>query len=554
MDELRRWMESGRMVVFVGPGVSTLPPTNLPGWRMVNRWVAEALAEQATRFMMPPVARELGNVVARKIEANELPGKLFAKIIATRIGPAYFDVVRHHLDSDRPNAVHMAVAALAKAGRVGAVITTNFDGALEAAFARLDVPATVFATPNAFEAIGTDDAPIGRWNTPDSACPVFEIHGTPDTAAEMIGGVERMGLRPSVEAVLRRLLRDAHWLFLGYSGADLTVQPGFLGLRREHAQAVGLTWLVHPDVPPASGAVEIVALYGDRGRFVPGELPRWIDPLVADLDDEASITAIAACAVESAEEIPSAKMTAAQIREWGDRVGIVKGALALSDLLDATGQLSRASELASALHARISARPHEFSSAELAEVLDTVAHIRNQQGEGMAALGLLAEAREIWRREIIAVDAMNMTTAAADALAENLARSAGIAQGQNDLDTAENFLRDALALPIWNDAPPSRRQIQLRVTQDLAGLMVQRNEFAAADTLFAAALEWLAAIDDRHGLGDCCCHRARIAQRLGNTAHAAEWAAQAVAHYAAAGAVEAENHARELLAILNAGD
>ena len=46
-----------------------------------------------------------------------------AQVLADLLGQNYFQVLRH-LDSDRPNAVHLTIAALARQGSVKAVITT----------------------------------------------------------------------------------------------------------------------------------------------------------------------------------------------------------------------------------------------------------------------------------------------------------------------------------------------------------------------------------------------------------------------------------------------
>src|ERR1022692_916955 len=140
--QVRRFAAEGRLVVFVGAGVSSIPPTCLPSWWAMNRSVVSALRDRVAELVGAERAQALAEAITTRQEANRFPPEYQAEVIVRRLRASYFNVLQC-LDSDTPNDVHLRIAALAKAGRVPVVVTTNFDRALEAAFRELRVQAEV---------------------------------------------------------------------------------------------------------------------------------------------------------------------------------------------------------------------------------------------------------------------------------------------------------------------------------------------------------------------------------------------------------------------------
>src|SRR5882672_580998 len=214
----RQFAASGQLAIFVGSGVSSIPPTCLPSWWGMNRAVIAALRDRVAELLGRDRAEALANAVTARQEGNRFPPEYQAEVIVGRLRASYFTVLQC-LDTETPNAIHRAIAALAKERRVPAVITTNFDRALEVAFRELDVPFEVCSAPEHFQALAA------RLETIDGnrPCPILKLHGSAEAPATLVDTLSqrKRGFPPATAACLRHLLRSAHWLFLGYSGADL---------------------------------------------------------------------------------------------------------------------------------------------------------------------------------------------------------------------------------------------------------------------------------------------------------------------------------------------
>src|SRR5438067_1406604 len=147
--------QSSRLVIFVGAGASMGPPTNLPSWRDVNRIVVRALASTAAAAVGTDIATNAAQLILTRHEHEKLPPEYQAQLLAEFLYKRYFEVLRF-IDSDRPNATHLAIAWLARLGCVRAVITTNFDRVLESAFAAVSVPLDRHFQPEHFRALAAD--------------------------------------------------------------------------------------------------------------------------------------------------------------------------------------------------------------------------------------------------------------------------------------------------------------------------------------------------------------------------------------------------------------
>src|SRR6266702_1471325 len=135
-DALNSALDQGRIGVFVGAGISTIPPSHLPSWNTLNRAVLEAIHYQAQQD--GHVWSELVSEIEERIKTSLLPDIYLSQIIVNRIGFRYFSVLKC-LNSDEPNAIHYWLAEMAKQNRLSVIITTNFDDLIETAFERLGV-------------------------------------------------------------------------------------------------------------------------------------------------------------------------------------------------------------------------------------------------------------------------------------------------------------------------------------------------------------------------------------------------------------------------------
>ena len=134
-------------------------PTNLPSWRDVNRIVVTSLAARAATLVGKEISGDAARILLTRHEQERLPPDTRRRCSPSCSCNRYFEVLKH-LDSDRPNAAHLAIAALARGGFVRAVITTNFDRTLEAAFQAVGAPLERHFDPNIFR----------RWPATRSVC------------------------------------------------------------------------------------------------------------------------------------------------------------------------------------------------------------------------------------------------------------------------------------------------------------------------------------------------------------------------------------------------
>ena len=335
MDVLSRRLAEGRLVVFVGAGVSMVAPTSLPSWLSVNRAVVDGLVTGAAPLLAD--ARLLADRVLARQHASLLPSEYFAEVIVGAIGGDYFPVLSC-LDSTAPNSVHRALAQLAAHGRVRALVTTNFDRAIEAAFEAEDVPLNVCFREDDLRYLAEH---LSLLDVDDGPCRLVKVHGCasePNTLVDTLSQRKR-GLPAAVLTVVRHLLDSDYWLFLGFSGADLEADPGYLGLRAAADRGMGFMWLVRTGTKPLGAVRALKAAWGDRASIVEGELPDWLQQRLKLAVDDGSEIGETAEGIQ-ADSGPAQASVTAIATEWGKELGAPSSSLVLAFLLEAAGETS----------------------------------------------------------------------------------------------------------------------------------------------------------------------------------------------------------------------
>ena len=260
------------LVIFVGAGASAVAPSSLPGWIDFNSVLLESLGEQVAAYSRrrQPVDVMLTALKARRDQTAFLPPDFQAQLMEEEVGAEYFRVWQS-IDTDVFGPVHAGIAELAATGRVAAIITTNFDRLIEVALQARGVAFTVHHDAAAFDRLATAGVA--------SACiPVLKIHGSIEDAASLVDTLrQRLTGRPaSLQAALRALLVQHHWLFLGFSGADFSYDPNYLGILDAADDARGFTFLAREGSPVQQGVTALVARYGDKATLIMGDLCTWL--------------------------------------------------------------------------------------------------------------------------------------------------------------------------------------------------------------------------------------------------------------------------------------
>ena len=292
--------KNGTLVPFVGAGTSCIPPTELPSWINVNLAILKGIWNRALESVpkqnsslqpttstkqqdeLEAFINRFGESVSETLQDRELPPEFFSEIIVNRLGDFYFNVLSV-LDSDKVNTVHETLAKLAKQGMVRVIITTNFDTCIENALTKQGVRAIVFRGLATFD---VEQLQEGLYNTAYSAtepvCYVLKVHGSADDASSVVDTLAQrsIGLPKEITDCVDLALNYGHWLFLGFSGADLLGEPNYLQIRPSKKTAKGYTWLNRYCETPLSSVTKLCKDYpNDKASIIYGELPDCLIPL-----------------------------------------------------------------------------------------------------------------------------------------------------------------------------------------------------------------------------------------------------------------------------------
>jgi hypothetical protein len=262
-------------VVFVGAGASALPPSKLPTWTEFNNQLLECLCEVLAKYSRnrQPTEEMLSLFRGRRDKTHFFASDFQAQLMEEEIGLDYFRVWQS-LETDVYGPVHAGLAELASRGRLAAVITTNFDQLIETALRERGQAFEVFHDRATFEALAT----IGKGEHA-SALPIIKIHGTIEDAASLIDTLKQrlVGRPESLAKALQVLLRRYPWLYLGFSGADFSYDPHYLGILDAAADAKGFVFLAREGVSVQEGVRILAEAYGtEKATIVYGDLSTWL--------------------------------------------------------------------------------------------------------------------------------------------------------------------------------------------------------------------------------------------------------------------------------------
>jgi tetratricopeptide (TPR) repeat protein len=201
----------------------------------------------------------------------------------------------------------------------------------------------------------------------------------------------RIGLPAATLRCIAHLLKNHHWLFVGWSGLDLAAEPNYLGLRAHAQDALGFTWLVRQGTAARREVATLVGAYGDtRARIVHGELPGWLEALA-----RMAGTTGAPSAADGVIAQPGVGMRQA-VQNWAAEGDPVRFCLAAADLLKAAGQPDAALELLEAVRTR--AQIERPADEPYALLLCALGILRRERGMLDTAEMLFREALPLFRQ------------------------------------------------------------------------------------------------------------------------------------------------------------
>ncbi|MFX1442370.1 MAG: SIR2 family protein [Promethearchaeota archaeon] len=202
------------IVIFCGAGISIPPPSCSPSWWTLTEEILTAFFDRVPDSYNLPKDMILKDPEKQPEQVFEA----FANILDTKFYKAF-----EALDVAKPNATHIALARLAKAGILKACFTTNFDIYLEHALRDENVDFVLLVDNIEYQNYFENNM---KNAIPDNKFILCKVHGTierPDTIVSVASAYKSAkGFSAPKAAVFEYLISKYPCLFLGYSGWDFT--------------------------------------------------------------------------------------------------------------------------------------------------------------------------------------------------------------------------------------------------------------------------------------------------------------------------------------------
>jgi len=314
----------GELVIMAGAGVSAGLPSAVPSWIPLNAAIFGALrARLEAGTERPGWLEDVEQSVGRARDAQRFPPDYQAQLIEEMCGRRYFEGLQA-LDIEHGNAAHEAIAALAAAGALRALVTTNFDRLIERAVQRRGVAFTP-----AFDEAGFVAAREPR----NGALPVIKVHGCVSSPGSMVDTWKqrRRGRSQALTDCLAPL-HDAFWVYAGFSAADLDDDDSYLGFIAGAARSPGAVYLRFPGNPDLGpGAQKLVSAYGERGDVPIVDVAEYLGDLGSAID------APATSAVAADEALGRAEIDAGLAR-WAAALTVSAAGLCVAAILEGVGE------------------------------------------------------------------------------------------------------------------------------------------------------------------------------------------------------------------------
>ncbi|KAE8354024.1 hypothetical protein BDV28DRAFT_147502 [Aspergillus coremiiformis] len=390
------------LVLFAGPGISK----PAPDWLRFNRSLLDAL--KASALEIPSLNAESINSLAlepslvfafSKLVVDHFAAQFDACLpFSTKFNSTAFNSTA--FNSTAFNSNHAALVALARDGVLRAIVTTNLDTMIEAAFRDANVPLRTYTTKQDYQS-GSENGGV---------CSLFRIHASEIYLSSLRDTVSRKtgGLPFHVRARLASLFQKHHVLVVGFTGEDLEFGADYFALRTTRYPNRGLTWML-------AGCGDLSA---DVVPIEPQHRPRLLQKLGSEREVVIQADFLHFCRsidVGFAEVAESSQLTANDVREsvtaWVQQIGVGPFASAFfcARLLQENGTRLQSYEVNNTLE-RFLDDPllDEFSKADLAAFL---AQNTTQQSDVErlcnVALGLspmvVTQGKDAWNRVRVAV-------------------------------------------------------------------------------------------------------------------------------------------------------
>lgn len=231
--ELISCIKKGPVAVFLGAGVSIMPPSNLPDGNQLKCDIFDAIIskEKLSESLMEN---------ARSVLAKFRP-EYFLHIIDEWQGIKWRPLLQFMLEA-KMNTNHNIVAYLAQKKILHYILTTNYDTLIEDAFRKYGLPINLHFRDQHFDNFYEDD------KLPS----IFKIHGSlvddagVSSVDTILGSMKEIAtsLPQCKTELLKYVIENFVVIFLGYSGLDeFDIYPVLM-----QSNAKRIIWVSHNDI------------------------------------------------------------------------------------------------------------------------------------------------------------------------------------------------------------------------------------------------------------------------------------------------------------------
>ncbi|MBN2149977.1 MAG: SIR2 family protein [Candidatus Lokiarchaeota archaeon] len=265
-DVLPTFVEPG-FILYTGAGISIPPPTCAPSW-----WT---LTEEILTAFFEKIPDDWGMPKDLIIHDPDLQPELIFENFANIFDERLYKIFKA-LNVGEPNANHVLIAKLAKAGVLKAAFTTNFDVYIERALAAEGVGFDLVIKNDEY------DAYFERLKANGSPprFVLFKIHGTidrPETIVSVASAYKSAkGFSAPKAQVLDFMLAKYPVLFLGYSGWDFEHVNYRLFWDSVGARLKAIYWNRRPGEQGGPKLGEIFESCKGKFQFTESELPQGL--------------------------------------------------------------------------------------------------------------------------------------------------------------------------------------------------------------------------------------------------------------------------------------
>lgn len=268
-ERLRSLICKQKLVVFAGAGISSGPPTRLPGWFKINRMIVEALCVRVEFYLgRSEYLDQIRAAINERREIGRFPPDYQAQILEEYAGQDYFRALQS-LDVNVRNAGHDALAHLARNGTLAAILTTNFDRLIEQALDAVGVEYEVASEAASYErcyrAIKAGNG---------LKLPVLKVHGCVSDANSLVDTLKQrlLGRNSNLNRALELLIERHPWVYTGFSAADLETDYDYLRILPCAERSPGIGYVQWPGAQGLEpGAVKLLEKYSGKAETIKAE-------------------------------------------------------------------------------------------------------------------------------------------------------------------------------------------------------------------------------------------------------------------------------------------